>query len=73
MRVLTKENMMREIQENGFFIHNYGLILEGGIVPVSLRATLAREDDREMIVLGVSKVHAEDMQDNQEERPREYS
>ena len=73
LRVLTEENMMHEIQKNGFFIHNYGLILDGETVPVSLRATLAREDDREMIVLGVSKEHTEEPQDNQAERPRKYS
>ena len=64
---------MHEIQKNGFFIHNYGLILDGETVPVSLRATLVREDAREMIVLGVSKVNAEESQDNQAKMPREYS
>ena len=56
LRVLTKENMMREIAENGYFVHNYRLLISGGAVPVSLKATLVHEDDGEKILLGVSMV-----------------
>lgn len=54
LRVLTKENMLREIREKGFFVHNYGLLLGGETVPVSLKATIVREDGREVIILGVT-------------------
>lgn len=73
LRVLTKENMLREMRENGFFIHRYGLLLDGKAVPVVLRATLAREEDREMIVLGVSMDRAEEPQDTEAETRRELS
>ena len=56
LRVLTKENMLREIRKKGFFLHNYRLIMQGEPVPVSLRATLAREEDGDKIILGVSRV-----------------
>ena len=56
VRVLTKENMLREIQENGVLVHNYGLMIDGKRVPVSLKATLVEEDGEEKIILGVSVV-----------------
>ena len=56
LRVLTKENMLREIHTNGIFVHNYGLLMDGKTVPVSLRAALIKEDDGEKIILGVSKL-----------------
>ena len=54
LRVLTKENMMREIQRQGFFVHSYRMIMDGKRVPVKLKATLAEEDGRETILLGVT-------------------
>lgn len=63
LRILTKENMLREIRKNGFFIHNYRLIMGGETVPVSLKATLVEEDDGQKILLGV-------VYDDQEEYSR---
>ena len=60
LRVLTKENMMREIQANHFFMHNYRLLLNGQSVPVSLKATLIEEDDGEKLLLGVLKDEKEE-------------
>ena len=54
LRVVTKENMLREIRENGFFIHHYRMIMGGNTVPVSLRAALVTEKDGEKIILGVT-------------------
>ena len=55
LRVMTRENMLAVMRRNGFFVHNYHLMLEGKPVPVSLRATLVKEADGEMIILGVAK------------------
>lgn len=55
LRVLTKENILREIQEKGIFIHRYGMLMNGKTVPVSLRAARILEEDGERIILGVSK------------------
>ena len=62
LRVLTKENMLDEIKKHGFFIHNYGLLIDGKTIPVTLKATLTKEDDGEKIILGVSKVTEDNVQ-----------
>ena len=54
LRVFTKENILDEIEKNGVFIHDYGLMMDGRSVPARLRATLAREEDGEKIILGVT-------------------
>lgn len=54
LRVFTKENVMAEIEKNGVFIHEYGLMIDGRSVPARLRATLAHEGDGEKIILGVT-------------------
>ena len=54
LRVLTKENMLHTIEENGSFIHNYRLLLNRKAVPVSLRATLIDEKDGRKLILGVT-------------------
>ena len=54
LRVLTKDNMLQAIRKNGFFIHNYRLMLDGKPVSVSLRAALVEENDGETIILGVT-------------------
>ena len=56
LHTLTKENVMREIQENGYFTLNYRLLINGKPVPVILKAVLVEEDDGEKIILGVSSV-----------------
>jgi len=54
LRVLTKENMLSEIHKDGSLIHNYRMLMDGKRVPVSLRATLIRENDKEKIILGIT-------------------
>ena len=54
LRVLSKENLISEIQKNGFLIHNYRMITDGKRIPVSLRATLIREGEEEKIILGIT-------------------
>ncbi|MGX8699684.1 MAG: hypothetical protein ACSW8F_07100, partial [bacterium] len=53
LRMLTKENMLYEIEKNGFFIHNYRLLINDVSVPVSLRATMVEEGGEKRILLGV--------------------
>jgi diguanylate cyclase (GGDEF)-like protein len=54
LRVLTKENMLSEIHKDGSLIHNYRMLMDGKRVPVSLRATLIKENDKEKIILGIT-------------------
>ena len=58
--VLTRDNVLREIRQNGIFIYNYRLMIEGRYVPVSLRATLVKEADGEKIILGVNRLFAKE-------------
>ncbi|MBQ3704001.1 MAG: hypothetical protein II885_14775, partial [Oscillospiraceae bacterium] len=59
LRILTKENMLREIRENGFFIYHYRLKMDGTTVPVNLRATMVNGTDGDRIILGVANDEAE--------------
>jgi PAS domain-containing protein len=70
LRVLTKENMLREIRAKGVFVHNYGLLLGGKYVPVSLKATTVQEDGRETIILGVTNDENEMYRSKLEEAAR---
>ena len=45
--------MLREIKENGFFIHNYRMLMGGKTVSASLRAAMVEEDDGEKIFLAL--------------------
>ena len=54
LRVLTKENILREIRKNGFFIYHYRLKMEGKIMPVNLRATMVSGTDGDKLLLGVT-------------------
>ena len=54
LRVLTKENMLAAIHKDGSLIHNYRMLMDGKPLPVSLRATLIRENDGEKIILGIT-------------------
>ena len=54
LRVMTKENMLREMRENGFFVHSYRLLLGGSATPARLKATIVKEDGKERIILGVT-------------------
>ena len=54
LRVLTKENMLSVIHKDGSLIHNYRMLMDGKRVPVSLRATLIRENEKEKIILGIT-------------------
>ena len=65
--VLTKENVLQEIRRNGIFIYNYRLLIEGKYVPVSLRATMVREEDGEKIILGVNRLFAKEPTTNASE------
>jgi diguanylate cyclase (GGDEF)-like protein len=60
LRVMTRENMLREIRERGILIHNYRLLMGDRYVPLSLRATLVEEEDGEKLIIGVNRVFSRD-------------
>ena len=53
--VMKKENMLRVMEEKGFLIHRYHLLLNGEAVPVTLKATFVEENGEKLIILGVMK------------------
>ena len=61
LRVLTKDNMLSEIQRTGFFNHHYRMIMSGQYVPASLIATMVEEDDGKKILLGVTRDENEEI------------
>ena len=61
LRVLTEENMLRAIEEDGSFIFNYRLLMDGKAVPVSLRATVVAENDGRKLIIGVTNDEREYM------------
>lgn len=65
--VLTKDNVLRRIRQSGLFVHNYRLLIEGSYVPVSLRATLLREDGGEKILFGVNRLFSKEPSTNESE------
>ena len=55
LRIMSKENVMSEIEKNGLFVYSYKLLLNGEYVRVTLRAAMVEERDGEKIILGVTK------------------
>ncbi|MCR5122597.1 MAG: EAL domain-containing protein [Ruminococcus sp.] len=51
----TKENVLNEISEKGAFSIDYHLIFSGRSVPVTLRAVLVKEDDEDVLLIGICK------------------
>ena len=70
LRVLTKENMLREIEKNGIFTHHYHIIMNGKTVPASLKATMIEENDGKKIILGVTNDEQEACGHTPEEAPQ---
>ena len=70
LRVLTKENMLREIEKNGIFTHHYHIIMNGKTVPASLKAAMIEENDGKKIILGVTNDEREACRLTPEEAPQ---
>ena len=51
---MKKENVLREIRENGFFVYNYRFLLGGRLVPATLRAAMVEESDGKKIIVGIT-------------------
>ena len=63
LSVLTQENMMRAIKEDGFFFHHYHLMVGGKPIAVCLKATMIPEDGEDKIILGVMSAEKESEKD----------
>ena len=67
MRNLTKENMMRGIEKNGLFTHNYRMVINGKTIPASLKATMVEENDGKKIIIGVTNDETAELRHKLEE------
>ncbi len=54
LRIMSKENVLAQIEKNGYLIYSYRLHLEGRYVPATLKATMVEENDGKKIILGVT-------------------
>ena len=54
----SKENVLRSIKDNGFFIINYRLMIDGKPQSVSLKAVMLEEKEGPQLIIGVSRVDA---------------
>lgn len=54
--VFTKENILKQIEENGFFSHTYRIIVEGKPIYVQLKAGMVEEVDGPQLIFGLINV-----------------
>ena len=62
---LTKENILRMIEERGMFTLNYRLMLKGQPNYVSLRAAMVEEKDGPQLIIGVTDIDAQVKKDQE--------
>ena len=55
LRTMKKENVLREIQENGRFVYRYRFLLGGKYVWAKLKAAMVEENGGKKIILGVTR------------------
>ena len=66
--LLTKENILEEIEKNGFFSFQYRLLLDEEPKYVSLKAALVKEQDGWVLVIGVNNIDAQVKREQEYER-----
>ena len=55
LRTMKKENVLREIRENGHFVYRYRFLLGGKYVWAKLKAAMVEENGGKKIILGVTR------------------
>ena len=68
LEVLTKENVLAEIERHGLFTVSYRLMLEGKPRYVQLRAAIVEEKEGPRLIVGVSDIDANVRQEEEYER-----
>ncbi len=66
LSMLTKENMLKEIESHGMFTMSYRLNISGSPLYVSLKAAMVKEKDGPQLIIGVINIDA------QVKREKEY-
>ena len=68
LEVLTKENVLAEIERHGIFSVSYRLMLEGKPRYVQLRAAIVEEKEGPRMIVGISDIDAHVRQEEEYER-----
>jgi diguanylate cyclase (GGDEF)-like protein len=68
LEVLTKENVLAEIERHGIFSVSYRLMLEGKPRYVQLRAAIVEEKEGPRLIVGISDIDASVRQEEEYER-----
>ena len=68
LEVLTKENVLAEIERHGIFSVSYRLMLEGKPHYVQLRAAIVEEKEGPRMIMGISDIDAHVRQEEEYER-----
>ena len=70
LKLITKENILNTLREQGVFVHNYRLMIEDTPTYVNMKIVRIREDDSH-IIIGVNNVDSQMRQQETIERLRE--
>ncbi len=57
--LLTKDNVLGEIEKRGFFSMQYRMLMDGGEKYIRLKAALVEERDGPQLIIGVSNIDAQ--------------
>ncbi len=63
MLYFTKENVMKEIRENGIFVLNYSIVLDGIKIPSCLRIAMVEESDGKKLIAGLNRSNEQMLQE----------
>ena len=57
--LFTRENVMREVTERGFFSINYRMVIDGDPIFVCLKAAMVEEEGKPLLIVGVTNIDAQ--------------
>ena len=57
--MLTRENVMREIERSGLFALGYRIVMNGAPIYINVKAALVEEKDGPQLIIGVNNVDAQ--------------
>ena len=73
LTLITRENIMAEVKENGFYSLQYRLLIDGEPRYVSLKAVLVEEQGKPVLIIGINDIDAQVKQEQDNERLKSKS
>ena len=71
--MVTKDNILNAIKQNGVFVMNYRILMNDKPVYVALRGAVVEENGGEQLILGVSNIDIQVRRDKGFERLKSLS